>query len=160
MKLASEKLCLLCSRVYSLPVTIFRVGVVFDDKKAILPDPKFIDTILKDGTIQVARGVGRTSIHVDDVVSAFLLATLNKKAYGQIFNLSNPATFIPDLELYQLIRDTANSSSRIMVSTRPPLNPSIESIDKTRRVLGWKPHKNLESLKKAIISGVPTTSAG
>ena len=159
MKLASEKLCLLCSRVYSLPVTIFRVGVVFDDKRAILPDPKFVDTILKGGAIQVARGVGRTSIHVDDVVSALLLASLNRKAYGQIFNLSNPATFIPDSELYQLIRDRANSSSRIRVTARPPLNPSIESIDKTRRVLGWKPHNSLESLKKAIISGVPSISA-
>lgn len=156
MKLTAEKLCLLCSEIYSLPVTIFRVGVVFDDKRAILPDPVFVDRILKGETIQVARGVGRTSVHIDDVVSAFLLATLNRKAYGQIFNLSNPAAFIPDSELYQLIANQAGSKSRIKVSAKPPLNPAIESVEKTREILGWDPKENLESLKKAIRRGVPS----
>jgi len=155
MKLTAEKLCLFCSEPYSLPVTIFRVGVVFDDRKAILPDPVFVDRILKGESVRVARGVGRTSIHVNDVVSAFLLATLNKKAYGQVFNLSNPNAFIPDSALYQLIADTAGSKSRIIVSQKPPLNPAIESVDKTREALGWNPKENLESLKKAIKSGVP-----
>jgi len=156
MKLTAEKLCLLCSTVYSLPVTIFRVGVVFDDNRAILPDPLFVDRILKGETVQVSKGVGRTSIHVDDVVSAFLLATLNRKAYGQIFNLSNPEAFIPDGELYRLIARTAGSKSRIRVLTKPRLNPAIESEEKTKSLLGWKPKNNLSSLKEAIRRGVPS----
>jgi len=156
MKLASEKLCLLCSSVYALPVTIFRVGVVFDDKRAILPDPVFVNNILKGQDVTVNRGVGRTSIHVDDIANAFLLATLNKKAYGQVLNLSNPATFIPDSEMYQLIVSAAKSKSRVLVSARPRLNPAIESIDKTRRILGWKPKRGLDVLKKALVSGVPS----
>ncbi len=34
------------------------------------------------------------NIHVDDVVAAFLLSTLNKKAYGQIFNVAYPSPHI------------------------------------------------------------------
>lgn len=156
MKLASEKLCLLCSGTYSLPVTIFRIGVVFDDERAIEVDPKFVSTILKGGTIHVSRGVGRTSIHVDDIANAFQLATLNRKAYGQIFNVSNPATFLSDLGLYRLILEKANPKARIRVSPEPSLAPAIESINKARDILDWKPQRNLEALKKAIVSSVPS----
>jgi len=156
MKLTVEKLCLLCSKVYSLPVTIFRVGVVFDDTRAILPDPVFVDRILKGESVEVAKDVGRTSIHVDDVVSAFLLATLNKKAYGEIFNLSNPGAYIPDSELYHLIADQARSKSKIKLSPKPLLNPTVESLEKTKSVLGWNPKNNLESLKSALRKGVPS----
>jgi nucleoside-diphosphate-sugar epimerase len=155
MKLASEKLILYLSRLYSLPVTVYRVGVVFDDNKAILPDPVFIDRILKGESVEVSKGVGRTSIHVDDIADAFILATLNEKAYGQIFNLSNPATFIQDSELYEMIADAAKSKSKVVVSARPKLNPAIESMEKVRRVLGWQPERGLDVLKKAIVSGVP-----
>jgi nucleoside-diphosphate-sugar epimerase len=34
------------------------------------------------------------NIHVDDVVRAFLLAKLNRKAYGQVFNLAYPTRHI------------------------------------------------------------------
>ncbi len=67
LKLIIEKLCLMYGRKHRLPVTAFR-----------------IDYVLKEGERPNGGGV-----HVDDVVRAFLLATLNRKAHGQVFNLSS-----------------------------------------------------------------------
>jgi UDP-glucose 4-epimerase len=60
MKFTTERLCLLYYRVYGLPVTVLRIGYVFE---------------------QPSKG----EIHVKDVIQAFILATLNRKAYGQVF---------------------------------------------------------------------------
>ncbi|MDV3278245.1 MAG: NAD(P)-dependent oxidoreductase [Nitrososphaerales archaeon] len=73
VKLALEKLCLMYHHQYGLPVTVFRIEYVFVDQKQV-----------DDGA----------NIHVDDVVRAFLLATLNQKAYGQVFNIACAAPYI------------------------------------------------------------------
>jgi nucleoside-diphosphate-sugar epimerase len=67
LKLIVEKLCLMYGRKHRLPVTAFR-----------------IDYVLKEGERPEGGGV-----HRDDVIKAFLLATLNRGAYGQVFNLSS-----------------------------------------------------------------------
>jgi nucleoside-diphosphate-sugar epimerase len=67
LKLTTEKLCLMYHHHYGLPVTVFRLEYVFVGERE-----------LEDGA----------NIHVDDVVRALLLAELNKKAYGQVFNLA------------------------------------------------------------------------
>jgi nucleoside-diphosphate-sugar epimerase len=63
MKFVTERLCLLYYHNYGVPVTVLRIGYVFEPP-------------------------GKGEIHVKDVVQAFLLATLNEKAYGQVFNVS------------------------------------------------------------------------
>lgn len=63
MKFVTERLCLLYCHQYGLPVTAFRIGYVFEPP-------------------------GEGEINVKDVVWAFLLATLNEKAYGHVFNVS------------------------------------------------------------------------
>ena len=78
MKLTTEKLCLMYHRQFGLPVTVFRLEYVFTGEKE-----------LADGA----------NIHVDDVVSAFLLAERNRKAYGQIFNLASPAPHLSAAKL-------------------------------------------------------------
>jgi nucleoside-diphosphate-sugar epimerase len=73
MKLVLERLCLMYHYQYGLPVTVFRIEYVFVDQEQV-----------DDGA----------NIHADDVVRAFLLATLNRKAYGQVFNVAYPAPYI------------------------------------------------------------------
>jgi nucleoside-diphosphate-sugar epimerase len=73
VKLTTEKLCMLYHHHYDLPVTVFRIEYVFSSKEE-----------LDD----------YANIHVDDVVEAFLLAKLNRKAYGQVFNLAYPTPYI------------------------------------------------------------------
>ena len=73
LKLTTEKLCLVYYHHYGLPVTVFRLEYVFAGERE-----------LKDGA----------NIHVDDVVRALLLAELNEKTYGQVFNLAHPTSHI------------------------------------------------------------------
>jgi nucleoside-diphosphate-sugar epimerase len=73
LKLAIENLCLLYHHAYALPVTVFRIEYVFRNTEQ-----------LRDGA----------NVHVDDVVRAFSIATLNKRSYGQVFNLAYPVRYM------------------------------------------------------------------
>ena len=154
LKLTTEKLCLLYCHQYGLPVTAFRIEVVFDGDQA-LPSSTIIDNLLKEETIEVMEGDGFASIHVDDVVQAFLLATLDKNAYGQVFNLSNPATYISYRELYQFLIQLTNSKSDVKLVVDPMHKGRvIESIEKIQNTLSWKPQKTKEDLKKTIAQSI------
>lgn len=151
VKLTTEKLCLMYSQCDGLPVTVFRLEVVFDDDEAQIVGNKMVKDVMKGEPIEVVDGDGQASIHVDEVVHALLLATRNEAAYGQVFNISNPNTFITDQELYELIIRLTNSKSRIKLVTDPNrVNPMIESIKKVRATLGWRPEKTKDDLNRAI----------
>ena len=151
LKLTIEKLCLMYYHRYGLPSTTFRIEVVFDDDEAWLLRRETVKKMLKGEPIEVVESDGVASIHVDEVVRAFLLATLNEKAYGQVFNLLNPATYISYRELYQFIIRLIGSKSEVKLVTGPTrISYTLESIEKIRRMLGWKPQKNKEDLKWAI----------
>jgi len=89
-KLAIERLCLFYGVTHGLPVTVFRIDVVFDDDEYQDLSLKTIRAALHGEPLKVEKGEEGTSIHVDDVAGAFAMATLNKRAYDQVFNLSNP----------------------------------------------------------------------
>jgi len=151
LKLTLEKLCLIYLHHYRLPVTAFRIDVAFYDDEAQLLHIQIVDKVLKGEAVELIEGEGCSSIHVDEIVQAFLLSTLNENTYGQVFNLSNPATYMSFRELYQFIIQLTDSKSEIRLITDPMLIVSApESIDKIQRTLGWKPQKTKEDLKKSI----------
>lgn len=157
MKLATEKLCLMYHQHYGLPVTAFRIEVVFSDKESLLSalSKENIGKIIRSEDIEVLEGEGCASIHVDEVADAFLLATLNNKAYGHVFNVSSPATYVTHRELYQFIIQLTDSKSKIIAipsGTRISCIP--ESIEKIQRILGWRPKKTKGDLKKAVAETV------
>jgi len=157
MKLATEKLCLMYYQHYGLPVTAFRIEVVFNDKESLLSalSKEYVGKILRNEDIEVLEGEGCASIHVDEVVDAFLLATLNNKAYGHVFNISNPATYITHHELYQFIIQLTDSKSKIIVIPHGKrISCMPESIERMQRILGWRPQKTKEDLKKAVAETV------
>lgn len=155
MKLTIERLCLMYYHHYGLPVTAFRIEVAFSDDEALLLSGKYIDKVLNGEDIELAEGQGCASIHVDEIVDAFSLATLNNKAYGHVFNVSNPATYITHRELYQFIIHLTGSKSEIkVIPNQMPVSCVPESIEKIRGILGWKPRKTKEDLKNAIAQTV------
>ena len=103
LKLALENLCLMYYHAHQMPVTAFRVEYVFTGKEE-----------RKDGA----------NIHADDVVRAFLLATLNKKAYGQIFNLAHPVPYISIKKIQRTLGWTAETTVRFP----RPLSPKSAKI--------------------------------
>lgn len=155
MKLTTEKLCLMYYHHYGLPVTAFRIEVAFSDDEALLLSGKYIDKVLNGEDIELADGQGCASIHVDEIVDAFSLATLNNNAYGHVFNVSNPATYITHRELYRFIIQLTGSKSEIkVIPDQMPVSCVPESIEKIQRILGWRPRKTKEDLKKAIAQTV------
>jgi hypothetical protein len=69
-------------RQHSFPVTIFRVEYVFAGERE-----------LRD----------HANIHVDDVVQALFIAALNRKGYGQIFNLAYPSPYISTRRIRRIL---------------------------------------------------------
>jgi len=155
VKLTTEKLCLMYYHHYGLPVTAFRIEVVFSDEEAQLLSTEYVNKVFKGEDIEVVEGEGCASIHVNEVVDAFLLATLNKNAYGHVFNISNPGTYITHRELYQSIIQLAGSKSKIKaIPACMPVSCIPESIKKIQRILGWKPYKTREDLKESVAQTV------
>jgi nucleoside-diphosphate-sugar epimerase len=162
MKLTTEKLCFMYYHLYGLPVTSFRIEVVFSDDESQLSalSSRYINKLLKGENIEVTDGEGCASVHVDEVADAFLLATLNDKAYGNVFNISNPATYITHRELYQFIIQLIDSKSKIkVIPTGQRISCKPESIEKIGRILSWKPRKTKEALKKAVAETVRSIAA-
>jgi len=162
MKLTTEKLCLMYYHHYGLPVTSFRIEVVFSNDESQLSalSSKYINKLLRGENIEVIDGEGCASVHVDEVVDAFLLATLNDKAYGNVFNISNPATYITHLELYQFIIQLIGSKSKIkVIPSGLRISCMPESIEKMGRILGWRPQKTKEDLKRAVAETVRSIAA-
>ena len=151
VKLATERLCLMYYHEFRLPVTVFRIDVVFDDNEYQDLRLETIRKARRGDTIGVAKGEGGACIHVDDVVQAFILATLKKKSFGQIFNLSNPAAYLSDLDVCRIVVKSLRSNSKVRVTSGPALTgPKIQSVRKAERVLGWRPRKTREDLETTI----------
>ncbi len=151
VKLATERLCLMYRQEYGLPVTVFRIDVVFDDEEYQDLESETIRKARLGDTIEVARKEGGACVHVDDVVQAFISATLKRKSFGQIFNISNPAVYMSDLEVCRIVVRSLGSNSPIRVVQGSALTgPRIQSIRKAERILGWRPQRTRTDVKATI----------
>ncbi len=99
LKLTLENLCMMYYHAYELPVTAFRIEYVFTNKQQ-----------LRDGA----------NIRVDDVVRAFSIATLNKKAYGQIFNLATPVPYISIRKIQRILGWKPETTLNLLGSRHRP----------------------------------------
>jgi len=155
LKLTAEKLCLMYNHHYGLPATAFRIEVVYDDNETLFINKETVDTVTTLKTVDIVEDEGFGTIHVDEVVDAFLTTTLKKRAYGQVFNLSNPATYLTYQRLYEIIREATCSKARIKSKKKPlKISSAPESVEKIKRLLGWKPYKTKEDIRNAIIRHV------
>jgi len=151
VKLTTEKLCLMYNHHHGLPTTAFRLEVVYDDNETLFLNKDTMNMVTNNETIEVLEGDGIGTIHVEEVVDAFLAATLSKRVYGQVFNLSNPSTYLTYRELYGLIKQATGSKVQINITKNPAyVSSAPESTEKIQRILGWKPLKTKEDIKEAI----------
>lgn len=142
MKFSTEKLSRLFHFTFGLPVTVLRPTYVFCDKSVY--EAPWIDWMTEKAKcnepIEVLEGEGFASVHVDELVEAFILATLNEKAIGQVFNVVNPYTFVTYCEIAQYAVKRGGSKSKIRVIKPSELvNAMPTSSEKIQKLLGWKP---------------------
>jgi len=165
-KLVNEKLCLQYYRERSLPITIFRLWWAFSSEIGGRALRNAIDTALKDGVIRIPEEAGGSFLHNDDLVRAFRSATLENKAYGEVFNVSSGA-FVSWQELAQLVRELTDSSSQLELVPRENWTGHVSigddqsipyvcdlDITKAERLIGYKPKYSPQQLKGLLREAV------
>jgi len=146
-KLAAERYCLLYHFQLGLPVTILRLHGVYRSERFHLT--KLIHQALEGKPLQVVEGTGGQYAHIEDVIQAYLLVTLNKEAYGQIFNIAGPCKF-DELDLAQFIIEKTNSQSSIETVSDPTNQMILIDISKAREILNYNPKKGKNVLETTI----------
>lgn len=152
-KLTGENYCFAFYETFKVPVVILRYSNVYGIKQN--PNnpycgvvSKFFDSVMK-GNAPYIHGDGeqtRDFTFVEDVVEATLLAALNPKAEGEIFNVgSGIETSINHLaRLILTLND--NNINPIYIDRRDidNIRRRVLNIEKIRKTLRWIPTTNLE----------------
>jgi UDP-glucose 4-epimerase len=157
-KLTSEQECLRLSKEHEIEPVVVRFFNVYGPRQGLNDYSgvitKFIERI-KQNLPLIIFGDGsqtRDFVFVQDVADALLLASKNKDANGQIFNIgTGKATTIKSLAetLLQL------SDSKVDLQFAPERSGDIKhsyaNISKANKILGYKPEFSLSKGLKALL---------
>jgi nucleoside-diphosphate-sugar epimerase len=152
-KVAAEKYCVAYGRRYGLSAMILRLFNVYGPISGSASAaggliPSVIRSI-REGKAPVIHGEGyqtRDFVHADDVVEAFLLAAWTTEVSGDQFNIGSGGRVS--------VRDVVGMLGKMMKSSQRPVfvpqrgvdaRDSQASIQKARRVLGYRPAIDLEA---------------
>jgi UDP-glucose 4-epimerase len=108
------------------------------------------DGYVKTGTVPVMLGadhkpIKRNFVHIDDLVSAILMAVDHPAAHGQTFNISmNEPVDYGELGAY-----LESSRGLPSVPVHTPYHSTWLDNGKARFLLGWQPHYDLKKLTDA-----------
>jgi UDP-glucose 4-epimerase len=168
-KLASEKLCLAFWQEQKLPVTIFRFWWAFSHEIGGRVLRNMVDSALKGDTLRVPPKAGGNFLHNDDAALALRLATGNRNAYGEVFNISS-GTFTTWRELSKIIIELTDSKSKLeyiapdedftktMISSDRSIAYECNlTAEKASERLGFRPlypAEKINDLLRAAISGM------
>lgn len=95
----------------------------------------------------------RSWCYIDDMADALELILSNPKSEGEIFNIGDPQATSTILQTAQTVIRLANSGSKIEFKEikYPEVDIRVPSIEKAKRVLGFKPKVSFEEgIKKTI----------
>ena len=165
-KLANEKLCLWYWQERGLPVTMFRFWWSFGHEIGGRALRTLIDTALKGEPVRVPLEAGGSFLHNDDAARAFFLATLNDKAYGEVFNLSS-GTFTTWQELAELVCQLTKSTSSLELVPKEVWQGDVSigtdrsvpyvcnlDIGKAERLIGYRPKYGAQELRDLLQGAV------
>jgi len=154
-KLASEKIALHANAAIVRP---FNVTAARQDAAKGFVVPNFVEAALRGEPLRVfTPGTQRRAIQsVHDLVEGIVRIAETPEAFGEIFNIGNPANEISVTHLAELIVRLLDSDSEIeVVDGRTVWGPKwseaagfhkLPDIEKARALLGWEPTVLLPSL--------------
>ena len=148
-KLAGEHLAMAYHREFGLPVVSVRPFNIYGSGQVGAGAIQvFIARALRNQDLEI-HGDGnqiRAWCYVDDFVECLLRCLDDPRAVGESFNIGNARAVVTIYGLAQTVCRVLGSKSRIVF--KPPLSAEIElripSVEKARRVLGWKATVDLE----------------
>ena len=95
----------------------------------------------------------RSWCYIDDMSDALELILSNPKAEGEVFNIGNPQATSTTLQTAETVIRLANSKSKIEFKELqyPEINIRVPSIEKAKRILGFKPKVGFEEgIKRTV----------
>lgn len=148
-KLAGEHLCYAYHREYGIPtVTVRPFNVYGPGQVGEGAIHRFVVRALRGEDIEI-HGDGdqiRSWCYIDDFIDGVLLCMEKPEAVGHAFNIGNPKGTITIWMLAKLVKELANSNSRIIHVPKNYVDVElrIPSIEKARNILGYEPKVGLE----------------
>ncbi len=152
-KLAGEQYHLLYHQVHGMWTSALRLTNTYGPRQLIRHARQgfiawFVNRAVRGETIKLyGDGTQRRDLtHVDDVVEALLLASVNDAANGQVFNLGGELISLLDLTamLSQLCPDVRYETIPFPEERRKiDIGDYVARWDKIRGVLGWTPRVGL-----------------
>ncbi|MEM2718884.1 MAG: GDP-mannose 4,6-dehydratase, partial [Candidatus Bathyarchaeia archaeon] len=161
-KLCAERYCIQYNRLYGLNTVAFRYSIVYGPREwfgRVLT--MFIKRIFLENKPPVVFGDGtqiRDYVYVKDLVRAHILAIINEKSNGEVFNISS-GKGISIKDLAHLLLEISGKNLGIIFDNlkegevsqyqperiRLPSELKVLVLDnrKTNEVLGWRPETNL-----------------
>ena len=154
-KSMSTNLLMALFKENKFPVTILRLFLVYGPKqKKDRLIPYVISNSIKNRSIYLSRGNQlRDFSYVDNIIDAIILCLRNKKSVGQIFNIGSAQPISVKEMVNKIIKTTGRGKAKFnYLKTKRKQNLKLyPSINKIKKMLGWKPKILLdEGLKRTI----------
>ena len=160
-KLAADRYCYSYINTYNLPVSVIRPFNTYGPRHTYDVIPKFINLALKNKPLTI-YGDGKQArdfTYVDDMIDAFLIMGLNKKAIGRFINFGT-GTSHSIIKTAKLIIKISKSKSKIVFKKKrlAEVPNLVCNYNLAKNLFGWRPkvkfekglHKNIEWTKKLL----------
>ena len=160
-KLAADRYCYSYINTYNLPVSVIRPFNTYGPRHTYDVIPKFVNLALKNKPLTI-YGDGKQArdfTYVDDMVDAFLIMGLNKKAVGRFINFGT-GTSHSIIKTAKLIIKISKSKSKIVFKKKrlAEVPNLVCNYNLAKNLFGWRPkikfekglHKNIEWTKKLL----------
>jgi UDP-glucose 4-epimerase len=169
-ELAAESYAKAFHKVYGLQTVCLRYFNVYGPRQSYSPYTGaitiFMNQLLNNQPITIFGDGEQTRdfVYVEDVASANMLALTRKEAVGEILNIATGAATSVNMLVKTLMKivDGARTEPRHLEPKSGEIKHSRASIDKAKRILGYKPiftvDRGLEQLVKWYTSRLPQSS--
>jgi UDP-glucose 4-epimerase len=160
--LCAENLVMVYDQVHKIRAIALRITNTYGPRHQMLHDEYgvfnwFIRKAIDNEEIHIFGNgrILRDFLYIDDLVEAMLMAGLNPKAYGKVFNVGSgkPVNFIDLAKKIVRIARSGRIKFTDFTKERKALEPGdyYADITKIKRIVGWKPKTGLDSgIKKTL----------
>jgi nucleoside-diphosphate-sugar epimerase len=155
-KVATTHFCQMLYRTQGMPIVVVRPFLTygpFQDGKMLIPS--LIQSCLEKKNFEMTKGEQtREFNYVEDIVEGFILASVHKKALGEVINLGNGKEYSVR-EVAVMINEMFGNPIKLLFGAKPYRKTEIWRIfcdnSKAKRLLRWRPRHSLEEgLKKTV----------
>ena len=154
-KLLSTKFLLRLKKEFNFPVSILRLYLVYgpnQDENRVIPIT--IKNAIRDKNFDCSSGLQyRDFLYIDDLINAIFKTLKNKNSSGEIFNIGSGKPIQVKSLILSICKIIGYGKPKFgMIKFRKDeIKRLYPSIDKAKRILGWKPSVNINlGLKKTI----------